>query len=51
MCAKDAVVSNSRLTGELTNAIVKALESGMTRDDIVAVLETIKTLLEGSDDE
>ena len=51
MCAREAIVTNSRLTAELSLAITKALESGMTKDDITAVLETIKTLLEGSDDE
>jgi hypothetical protein len=51
MCAREAIVTNSRLTAELSLAITKALESGMTKDDIAAVLETIKTLLEGSDDE
>jgi len=51
MTTKVALMTNDNLTKAITKACLDALHEGMTRDDIVIVIDHIRELVNDSEEE
>jgi hypothetical protein len=50
MSATKALMTNFKLTEDVTAAAVEAIKSGMDKAEIVAVLQRLAEMIENSDD-
>jgi hypothetical protein len=50
MKAADILMTNNRLTNDVTAACLAALKAGMSREEVTAVLSRIVELIESADD-
>lgn len=50
MKASKAIMVNATLTQKISEAVAEALNAGLNKDEVAAVLDQIKTILDNSDD-
>lgn len=50
MSATKALTMNATLTQKVTDAALEAIKAGLTKDEVAAVLDRIKELLENAED-